>query len=75
VRSIIFTLVPITRASSKMLMPGEPCGVALSPTHLYWADYDTGEIDSAKLDGTHVRPGLITTSSTFLCGVAVDNLP
>ncbi len=61
--------------------PGRPCGVALNPAggKIYWANWDSGQIQVANLDGTplHTNPDvfidtLFTAPGNNLCGVAVD---
>ena len=49
-----------------------PCGVAVDPAHLYWANnVPSGTIGRADLDGTGANQSFITGAS-IPCGVAVD---
>ena len=52
---------------------GAPCGIALNPAagKIYWANWNTGEIRVANLDGTGSASTLFAEPGN-LCGVAVD---
>lgn len=49
-----------------------PCGVAVTSTHIYWANLGTGTIGRANLDGSGVNQSFITGASTP-CMPAVDS--
>lgn len=50
---------------------GQPCGVAVDASHLYWTDLkNVNRIGRADLDGTNVVPDFIEYGA---CGVAVDS--
>jgi DNA-binding beta-propeller fold protein YncE len=53
---------------------GRPCGVALNPAagKAYWANWDSGEIRVANLNGTGVANTLFDDGFVNVCGVAVD---
>jgi hypothetical protein len=48
-----------------------PSGVAVTPTHIYWAN-GSNTIGRANLDGTGPVADFITTTSDAHCGIAVD---
>ncbi|HEY7621978.1 MAG TPA: hypothetical protein VH834_19565 [Solirubrobacteraceae bacterium] len=48
-----------------------PCGVAVTGSHVYWANAGSHTIGRANLDGTGVEESFIDTQ-TAACGVAVD---
>jgi len=48
-----------------------PSGVAVTPTHIYWAN-GSNTIGRANLDGTGPVADFITTTSGAHCGIAVD---
>jgi len=73
---------PLTGDNNGPLLPppqtlfddgGAPCGIAANPAagKIYWANWNTGEIRVANLDGTGIASTLFTEPGN-LCGVAVD---
>ncbi len=53
-------------------LTGDPCGVAVTADHLYWADGAGGTIGRVNLDGTDPRPGFLDVPGRP-CGVAADD--
>jgi DNA-binding beta-propeller fold protein YncE len=53
---------------------GAPCGIAANPAagKIYWANWSTGEIRVANLDGTLGSASTLFAEPGNLCGVAVD---
>jgi hypothetical protein len=51
---------------------GRACGVAVTATHIFWADVARNQIGRANLDGSEPVPALITGASEP-CGVAASN--
>src|SRR5262245_66324823 len=51
---------------------GAPCGIAANPAagKIYWANWSTGQIRVANLDGTSAST--LFTAPGNVCGVAVD---
>jgi hypothetical protein len=52
-------------------LAGDPCGVAVTADHLYWADGAGGTIGRANPDGTDPQPGFLDVPGRP-CGVAAD---
>jgi hypothetical protein len=50
---------------------GNPAGVAVTPTHLFWAN-GSNTIGRANLDGSGPVANFITTGSGAHCGIGVD---
>ena len=53
---------------------GAPCGIAANPAagKIYWANWSTGEIRVANLDGTLGSASTLFAEPGNVCGVAVD---
>ena len=53
---------------------GAPCGIAANPAagKIYWANWNTGEIRVANLDGTLGSASTLFAEPGNVCGVAVD---
>jgi hypothetical protein len=53
---------------------GAPCGIAANPAagKIYWANWNTGEIRVANLDGTLGSASTLFAELGNVCGVAVD---
>jgi virginiamycin B lyase len=49
----------------------DPCGLAVSSTHIYWANRGSNAIARARLDGSQVDQAFISTMGEP-CGVALD---
>lgn len=50
---------------------GEPCGLAVNGTHVFWADRTAGRIGRANVDGGGANPSFIDTRPEA-CGVDVN---
>lgn len=60
-------------ADTRFIIGGKaPAGVAVSGHYVYWANYGSGTIARAWLDGSHVDQHFITTSEYSTVGLAAD---